>query len=126
MEVNKKLINSWCMYDWANSVYNLVINTSIFPIYYTAVTANEANDDKVVFFGYEVINSVLYSYAISISYLLSAMMLPLLSGIADYTGKKKKYLKIFTTLGSIACMSMFFFTSDKKPTFASQFQTSIF
>ncbi|MAE84876.1 MAG: MFS transporter [Flammeovirgaceae bacterium] len=112
MEVNKKLINSWCMYDWANSVYNLVINTSIFPIYYTAVTANEANDDKVVFFGYEVINSVLYSYAISISYLLSAMMLPLLSGIADYTGKKKKYLKIFTTLGSIACMSMFFFTSD--------------
>tara|TARA_Y100000310_G_scaffold345774_1_gene469678 strand:+ start:5805 stop:7079 length:1275 start_codon:yes stop_codon:yes gene_type:complete len=100
------------MYDWANSVYNLVINTSIFPIYYTAVTANEANDDKVVFFGYEVINSVLYSYAISISYLLSAMMLPLLSGIADYTGKKKKYLKIFTTLGSIACMSMFFFTSD--------------
>ena len=69
-------------------------------------------DDKVVFFGYEVINSVLYSYAISISYLLSAMMLPLLSGIADYTGKKKKYLKIFTTLGSIACMSMFFFTSD--------------
>ncbi|MBR07777.1 MAG: MFS transporter [Rickettsiales bacterium] len=112
MEANKKVINSWCMYDWANSVYNLVINTSIFPIYYTAVTANEANDDKVVFFGYEVINSVLYSYAISISYLLSAMMLPLLSGIADYTGKKKKYLKIFTTLGSIACMSMFFFTSD--------------
>ncbi len=100
------------MYDWANSVYNLVINTSIFPIYYTAVTANEANDDKVVFFGYEMVNSVLYSYAISISYLLSAMMLPLLSGIADYTGKKKKYLKIFTTLGSIACMSMFFFTSD--------------
>ena len=100
------------MYDWANSVYNLVINTSIFPIYYTAVTANEANDDKVVFFGYEMVNSVLYSYAISISYLLSAMMLPLLSGIADYTGKKKKYLKIFTTLGSIACMSMFFFTSN--------------
>ncbi|WP_258102225.1 MFS transporter [Marinoscillum pacificum] len=112
MEANKKVINSWCMYDWANSVYNLVINTSIFPIYYTAVTANEANDDKVVFFGYEMVNSVLYSYAISISYLLSAMMLPLLSGIADYTGKKKKYLKIFTTLGSIACMSMFFFTSD--------------
>ena len=112
MEANKKVINSWCMYDWANSVYNLVINTSIFPIYYTAVTANEANDDQVVFFGYEMVNSVLYSYAISISYLLSAMMLPLLSGIADYTGKKKKYLKIFTTLGSIACMSMFFFTSD--------------
>lgn len=112
METNKKVITSWCMYDWANSVYNLVINTSIFPIYYTAVTANENNDDLVNFFGFEIVNSVLYSYAISFSYLLSAMILPLLSGIADYTGKKKKYLKIFTTLGSLACMGMFFFTSD--------------
>ncbi|WP_258103356.1 MFS transporter [Marinoscillum sp. MHG1-6] len=112
MESNKKVINSWCMYDWANSVYNLVINTSIFPIYYTAVTANEAGGDRVDFFGFEVVNSVLYSYAISISYLLSALMLPLLSGIADYTGEKKKYLKIFTTLGSLACMTMFFFNGD--------------
>ncbi|WP_421871888.1 MFS transporter [Marinoscillum sp.] len=112
MEANKKVINSWCMYDWANSVYNLVINTSIFPIYYTAVTASESNGDKVSFFGFEMVNSVLYSYALSISYLLSAMMLPLLSGIADYTGEKKKYLRIFTTLGSLACMGMFFFTSN--------------
>ncbi|MEQ9052667.1 MAG: MFS transporter, partial [Marinoscillum sp.] len=112
MESSKKVVNSWCMYDWANSVYNLVINTSIFPIYYTAVTANEANSDKVSFFGFEMINSVLYSYALSLSYLLSALILPLLSGIADYTGEKKKYLRIFTTLGAIACMGMFFFTSD--------------
>jgi len=100
------------MYDWANSVYNLVINTSIFPIYYTAVTANEATGDKVSFFGIEVVNSVLYSYAISVSYLISAMILPLLSGIADYTGQKKKYLKIFTTLGALACAGMFLFTAD--------------
>lgn len=112
METNKKLINSWCMYDWANSVYNLVINTTIFPIYYTAVTLNQDGSDKVTFFGLEVVNSVLYSYAIAFSYLLSALMLPLLSGIADYTGEKKKYLKIFTTLGSLACMGMFFFTSN--------------
>lgn len=112
METNKKLINSWCMYDWANSVYNLVINTTIFPIYYTAVTLNLDGSDKVTFFGLEVVNSVLYSYAIAFSYLLSALMLPLLSGIADYTGEKKKYLRIFTTLGSLACMGMFFFTSN--------------
>lgn len=100
------------MYDWANSVYNLVITTAIFPIYYTAVTANEASGDKVRFFGIEIINSVLYSYALSFSYLLSALILPLLSGIADYTGEKKKYLKIFTTIGSLACMGMFFFSAD--------------
>jgi UMF1 family MFS transporter len=100
------------MYDWANSVYNLVINTTIFPIYYTAVTLSEGSGDRVSFFGFEVVNSVLYSYAISFSYLLSAMILPLLSGIADYTGKKKMFLKLFTTIGSLACMGMFFFNAN--------------
>ncbi len=98
------------MYDWANSVYNLVINTSIFPIYYTSITANEATGDRISFFGFEVVNSVLYSYALAFSYLLSAAILPLLSGIADYSGKKKTFLKIFTFLGAFSCMGMFLFT----------------
>lgn len=110
MKGDPKIIRSWCMYDWANSVYNLVINTSIFPIYYTAITASEATGDKVSFFGFEIVNSVLYSYALSFSYLLSAMILPLLSGIADYTGKKMTFLKIFTFLGAFSCMGMFLFT----------------
>ncbi|MBV6643510.1 MAG: MFS transporter [Cyclobacteriaceae bacterium] len=110
MEGDPKIIRSWCMYDWANSVYNLVINTSIFPIYYTAITASETTGDKVSFFGFEIVNSVLYSYALSFSYLLSAMILPLLSGIADYTGKKMTFLKIFTFLGAFSCMGMFLFT----------------
>ena len=110
MKGDPKIIRSWCMYDWANSVYNLVINTSIFPIYYTSITANETTGDKVSFFGFEIVNSVLYSYALSFSYLLSAMILPLLSGIADYTGKKMTFLKIFTFLGAFSCMGMFLFT----------------
>ncbi len=102
--MNKKTVNAWCMYDWANSVYNLVINTSIFPIYYSLVT-NDYED----FFGFRIQSSVLYTYALSFSYLLSAAILPILSGIADYTGKKKMFLKIFTVIGSISCMSMYFF-----------------
>jgi UMF1 family MFS transporter len=109
---NPKMINAWCYYDWANSVYNLVINTSIFPIYYTAVTSSQ-DTGQVNFFGFELSNSVLYSYALSFSYLLSAALLPILSGIADYTGEKKRYLKFFTTLGALACMSMFFFTGPE-------------
>ena len=104
---NKKIINAWCMYDWANSVYNLVINTAIFPIYYSLVTT-----EKVVFLGFNILSSVLYTYALSVSYLLSAAILPLLSGIADYTGKKKFFLKVFTFIGAISCMSMFFFTEE--------------
>ncbi len=112
MKENLKLIRAWCMYDWANSVYNLVINTAIFPIYYTAVTKSIGNGDKVTFFSIEIVNSVLYSYALSFSYLISAIILPLLSGIADYTGRKKVFLKAFTYMGATACMAMFFFTGD--------------
>ncbi len=112
MKQPKKLVKAWCMYDWANSVYNLVINTSIFPIYYTAVTSHMGDGETVKFFGHEIINSVLYSYALSFSYLISAVILPLLSGIADYTGKKKLFLKIFTYLGAGSCMGMFFFTGE--------------
>lgn len=119
--MNKKTVNAWCMYDWANSVYNLVINTSIFPIYYTAITENLANDNKVEFFGLSVENSVLYSYAISFSYLISALILPLLSGMADYTGQKKFYLKLFTTLGAVSCMAMFFFQGDSPETVNVEF-----
>lgn len=112
MAEEKRLIRAWCMYDWANSVYNLVINTSIFPIYYTAVTTTISKNDKISFFGYEIVNSVLYSYALATAYLISAFILPLLSGIADYTGKKKLLLKIFTYLGAFSCMGMFFFTAS--------------
>ena len=61
MKNNKKIINAWCMYDWANSVYSLVITTTIFPIYYNAVTTTAFNSDKVEFFGFQLKNTVLYS-----------------------------------------------------------------
>ena len=110
---NPRTVNAWCMYDWANSVYNLVINTTIFPIYYDAITSNPDNGHVVRFFGLEVVNSVLYSWALAASYLISAAILPLLSGIADYTGQKKLYLKIFTLIGAISCMAMYFFTGSR-------------
>ncbi len=109
---DKKTIHAWCMYDWANSVYSLTITSAIFPIYYQSVAVNNAGGDKIDFFGFEIVNSVLYSWALSASFLMVALMLPLLSGIADYAGKKKFFLRIFMTIGSIACMGLFFFTGD--------------
>ncbi len=106
----KKTIRAWCMYDWANSVYSLTITSAIFPIYYQAVAVNANGGDKVKFFGTEVVNSVLYSYALSASFLLVAILLPILSGIADYAGKKKFFLKMFMFIGSISCIGLFFFT----------------
>ncbi len=98
------------MYDWANSVYSLVITSAIFPVYYKAV-AVEGNGDWVSFFGFAIKNSVLYSYALSFSFLLVALMLPLLSGVADYSGRKKSFMKVFVAIGSMACIGLFFFES---------------
>lgn len=106
---NKKITNAWCMYDWANSVYSLTITTAVFPIYFESVTTSASGDKNVEFFGMIMPNTVLYSYALSFSFLLTAIIIPLLTGIADYTGKKKLFLKIFAYLGSAACAGMFFF-----------------
>jgi len=102
---NKKIINAWAMYDWANSVYPLVINTAIFPIYYNAVAG-----DKVMFFGTELKSAALYSYTLAISYLVTALITPILSGIADYSGNKKRFMQFFCYLGALSCAGLYFFS----------------
>jgi MFS transporter, UMF1 family len=104
-----KVVNAWAFYDWANSVYSLVITSTIFPIYYNSVTSSEERGDTVLFFGTEITNTVLYSYSLSFSFLVVAFLSPILSGVADYGGKKKSFLKFFAYLGSLACISLYFF-----------------
>lgn len=106
---NRKTINGWCMYDWANSVYSLVITSAIFPVYYNSVTTADGGGDKVDFFGLEIVNSVLYAYSLSFSFLFVAAILPLLSGIADYSGRKKLFMKCFMYLGAAACLGLYLF-----------------
>jgi UMF1 family MFS transporter len=103
-----KIVRAWYMYDWANSVYSLVITTAIFPIYYKSVTTVNGSD-MVSFLGFSIQNSVLYSYALSFSFLLVSLMLPILSGTADYTGRKKVFMKCFVWMGGLSCMGLFFF-----------------
>jgi UMF1 family MFS transporter len=112
---SKKVINGWAMYDWANSVYNLVITSTIFPAYYEAVTGDDNPNtisDKVILFGREYVNTALYNYALAVAFIIVALISPLLSSIADYRGNKKSFLFFFCTMGSIACSAMFFFDSS--------------
>ncbi|MBS1951131.1 MAG: MFS transporter [Bacteroidetes bacterium] len=109
---NSRTVRAWCMYDWANSVYSLVITSAIFPIYYQSVTTSPDRGDVVSFLGFEVVNSVLYSYALSFSFLIIAPLLPLLSGMADYTGNKKIFMKCFCYTGGLACMGFYFFNAS--------------
>ena len=107
----KKVINAWAMYDWANSAYNLVITSTIFPAYFEAITGDKEPHtvDRVNFLGRDFVNTSLYNYALAFAFLIVALMSPLLSSIADTKGNKKSFMAFFFTLGSISCATLFFF-----------------
>jgi UMF1 family MFS transporter len=113
---SKKVVNGWAMYDWANSVYNLVITSTIFPAYFETIAkdrTDESGTAYVTLFGREFVNTSLYNYALAFAFLIVAIISPLLSSIADYKGNKKSFMNFFLTMGSIACVSLFFFTREK-------------
>ena len=109
---SKKVIRGWAMYDWANSVYNLVITTTFFPVYYTEMTMASPFNGEVTFFGRTFVNTALYNYALAFTYLVVAITLPMLSSIADYKGNKKKFMQFFCALGAMACSGLYFFTPE--------------
>lgn len=115
MRNNKKIQNAWTMYDWANSTYNLVITSTIFPAYYVAITTNSNPNELsyVDFFGIKVINTALQNYALAFIFLIVAFTSPILSSIADYRGNKKAFMRAFTLLGALSCSALFFFTPEK-------------
>ncbi len=105
---DKKVINAWASYDWANSVYHLVITSTLFPIYYDSVTASTGSE-KVTFLGLSFLPDALYTYALSFAFLVIAALSPLLSGIADYSGNKKIFMKFFCYMGALSCSLLYFF-----------------
>ncbi|TXK73006.1 MFS transporter [Mesonia sp. K4-1] len=114
---NKKLLNAWAFYDWANSVYNLVISSAVFPIFYGALTILKDEDgnvitDQVSFLGFEWNNDTLISYVTAFAFLTVSILSPFLSGIADYVGNKKSFMKFFCYLGAISCIGLFWFNLD--------------
>lgn len=106
---SKKVINGWAMYDWANSVYNLVITTTFFPIYFVAVARDEKHSDTVTFLGKKFVNSSLYDYSLAVAYLLIALSYPILTSIADSRGNKKNFMRFFCYMGATGCLLLFFF-----------------
>ena len=114
---SKKLLNAWAFYDWANSVYSLVIASAVFPIFYGALTVlkdAEGNkiDDTVNFLGRDFNNDTLISYVTAAAFLMVSFLSPLLSGIADYVGNKKSFMKFFCYLGAVSCIGLFWFNME--------------
>ena len=107
---SKKLLNAWAFYDWANSVYTLTIASTIFPIFYG--TLNFIDDNKVDVFGVQLKNTALISFVTAFTFLVVAFTSPLLSGIADYVGNKKMFMRFFCYLGAFGCFGLYWFSLD--------------
>ncbi|MDR6300351.1 MFS transporter [Mesonia maritima] len=113
---SRKLLNAWAFYDWANSVYSLVISSAIFPIFYGALTIVKENgkvvSDTVTFLGIDFNNDTLISYVTGLAFLVVSFLSPFLSGISDYIGNKKAFMKFFCYMGAIACIGLFWFNLE--------------
>ncbi|RVT75421.1 MFS transporter [Flavobacterium sufflavum] len=107
---DKKLLNAWAFYDWANSVYPLVITSAVFPIFYEALFSKTGHYIDVL--GFSVKNSALISFVTAFAFLMVAFLSPLLSGIADYVGNKRFFMKFFCYLGALSCMGLYWFDLD--------------
>ena len=107
---SKKLMNTWAFYDWANSVYPLVISSSIFPIFYASLFSDAFPNINV--FGFDFKNTALISFITAIAFLVVAIISPLLSGIADYVGNKKRFLQFFCYLGALSCIGLYWFSIE--------------
>ncbi|WP_291274884.1 MFS transporter [Flavobacterium sp.] len=105
---SRKLLNAWAFYDWANSVYALVISSSIFPLFFGQLF-RQRGEDTLSFLGMEKTGETIISYVTAFGFLVIALTSPLLSGIADYLGNKKFFMKFFCYMGSISCMLLYFF-----------------
>ncbi len=113
---NPKTIRAWSFYDWANSVFPLVITSAIFPNFYDYVTTHDQAKNftghAVNFLGFEFENQNIYSFIYAFSLSIVVIITPILSGVADYLGNKKRFLQFFCYLGSISCMCLFFFNRE--------------
>lgn len=112
---DKQTIKAWTFYDWANSVFPLVITSAIFPNFYDYITTHNGKEfvgHTVTLFGREFENQNIYSFVYAFALFIVVMIAPVLSGVADYLGNKKRFLQFFCYLGSISCMCLFFFSKD--------------
>ena len=107
---SNKLLNAWAFYDWANSVYSLVITSAIFPIFYNLLFKHRS--DHIEVFGFDFKNSALISFVTAAAFLAVAFISPFLSGIADYIGNKKSFLQFFCYLGATSCIGLYWFELD--------------
>lgn len=106
-----KLLNAWAFYDWANSVYSLVIASAVFPIFYEMIF-KESGRNYVLLFGTKIKDTAMISFVTAFAFLIVALCSPILSGISDYLGNKKAFMRFFCYMGGLSCIGLYWFDID--------------
>ncbi len=87
----KSKVFSWLLFDFANTSFSVIMVTFVFPLYFKNVICNG-----------EPSGDALWGFSVSLSMLLVALISPVLGAAADYSGKRKRFLFVFTLISVVA------------------------
>lgn len=90
----RRRIWAWTMYDWANSAFATTILAAVLPIYFSQVAGATLPSAAVA--------TSYWSFGLSLSLFLVAILSPILGTISDVMRGKKRFLAIFAGLGIVA------------------------
>ncbi len=98
----QKIINAWCMYDWANSAFATTIMAAVLPVFYASVAGKGLPGNMA---------TVYWGYTASLGLLINAFVGPILGAVADHLGIKKRFLAVFALFGIVATSLMVFIST---------------
>lgn len=93
--MDKRAVKAWIMYDWANSAYATTVLAAVLPVFYASVAAATLDADTAASY---------LAYTHSIGMLCVALLTPLLGTLADLSGRKGDFLRVFSIIGIIATL----------------------
>ena len=97
----KRLQAIWCLYDWAHSVWPVIIITFVFPNYFTQQVAESPLQ-----------GSIYWGHALTISGILTALIAPLTGVIADTLKNSTLWFRAFTLINILCAYLTWFVMPD--------------
>jgi UMF1 family MFS transporter len=109
-----KEVWGWALYDWANSAFAVSVLAVVFQLYFIDVLATSGADttggrvNEVRLIGMTIPSGSLWAWSVALSMILVVIIAPVIGAVADYAGRKKRFLLFFCYTGATATMLMVF------------------
>ena len=105
---NKRTIFGWSMYDWAKSAYETTILGAVLPVYFVSVIVPEEGFE---FRGNVYTGAEVWGFAIGSALFIFFLIMPTIGAIADMSGNRMRFFKIFAFGGAIFASTFYFANS---------------